>query len=166
LSARFFWGSARSLPAWRSPGTPLPNPPFTNGGFVAPDSITLKQEVAVGKLLTKYAASLAKSDQSALLALQLAYQPTNQQKVPAVQAKWTVCRDNAVTKYGLGRDKLLLKGTPACLDQAGIDAIKAQIDDQFPLLGPIVYCDDGAASPDPMTLLNIPDLLTVASSVN
>src|SRR5262249_45281905 len=57
----------------------------------------------------------------------------------------------------VGRDKLLLKGTPTCLDQAGIDAIKAQIDAQFPLLGPIVYCDADAAAPDPVTGLNIPD---------
>lgn len=138
-------------------GTPLPNPPFSSGGFVPPDSLTLKQEVSVGKLLTKYAASIAKCDQAAVIALQLAYEPANAQKVPAVQDKWTTCRNNAVTKYGLGREKLLLKGTPSCLDSAGIDAIKAQIDAQFPLLGPIVYCDDGAASPDPVTGLNIPD---------
>jgi hypothetical protein len=138
-------------------GTPLPNPPFSSGGFVPPDSLTLKQEVTVGKLLTKYAASLAKCDQAAVIALQLAYEPANTQKVPDVQAKWTTCRTNAGTKYQVGRDKLLLKGTPPCLDQAGIDAIRAQIDAQFPLLGPIVYCDDGAASPDPVTQLNIPD---------
>jgi hypothetical protein len=138
-------------------GTPLPNPPFSSGGFVPPDSLTLKQEVTVGKLLTKYAASLAKCDQAAVIALQLAYEPTNTQKVPDVQAKWTTCRTNAGTKYQVGRDKLLLKGTPACLDQAGIDAIRAQIDAQFPLLGPIVYCDGDAAAPDPVTGLNIPD---------
>jgi hypothetical protein len=56
-----------------------------------------------------------------------------------------------------------LKGTPACLDQAGIDAIRAQIDAQFPLLGPIVFCDDDAASPDPVTMLNIPDFKIEAS---
>jgi len=138
-------------------GTPLPNPPFSNGGFVPPDSLTLKEEVSVGKLLTKYAASIAKCDQAAVIALQLAYEPANAQKVPAVQDKWNVCRANAGTKYGLGRDKLVLKGTPACLDAAGIDAIRAQIDLQFPLLGPIVYCDADAAAPDPVTGLNIPD---------
>lgn len=137
--------------------TPLPNPPFSSGGFVPPDSLTLKLEVSVGKLLTKYAASIAKCDQAAVIALQLAYEPTNTQKVPDVQAKWTTCRGNAGTKYGLGRDKLVLKGTPACLDAAGIDAIRAQIDAQFPLLGPIVYCDADAAAPDPVTGLNIPD---------
>ena len=137
--------------------TPLPNPPFSHGGFVPPDSLTLKQEVTVGKLLTKYAASLAKCDQAAIIALQLAYEPTNTQKVPDVQDKWTTCRNNAVAKYGVGREKLLLKGTPTCLDRNGIDAIKAQIDAQFPLLGPIVYCDGDAAAQDPVTGLNIPD---------
>jgi len=62
------------------------------------------------------------------------------------------------------RDKLLLRGTPACLDQAGIDGIRAEIDAQFPLLGPIVYCDGDAAAPDPVTGLNIiPDFKIEAS---
>lgn len=144
-------------------GTPLPNPPFSSGGFVPPDSTVFKQEVAVGKVVTKYAASIAKCDQTAVLALQLAYEPANQQKVPAVQNAWTACRAGAGTKYALLRDKLLLKGTPACLDQAGIDGIRAQIDAQFPLLGPIVYCDSDAAAPDPVTGLNIPDFKNEAS---
>jgi hypothetical protein len=143
--------------------TPLPNPPFSSGGFVPPDSTVLKQEVAVGKVLTKYAGAIAKCDQKAVLALELAYEPANQQKVPAGQDAWTACRANAGTKYAALRDKLLLKGTPACLDQAGIDAIRAQIDAQFPLLGPIVYCDDDAAAPDPVTGLNIPDFKIEAS---
>src|SRR5262249_13550644 len=95
-------------------GTPLPNPPFSSGGFVPPASRTPKQEVSVGTLPTKSPAPLAKCDQAAVTALQLAYEPTNQQKVPDVQAKWTTCRNNAVTKYQVGRDKLILKGTPTC----------------------------------------------------
>jgi len=99
-----------------------------------------------------------------VLALQLAYEPANQQKVPAVQNAWTTCRAGASTKYAVLRDKLLLKGTPACLDQAGIDGIRAEIDAQFPLLGPIVYCDGDAAAPDPVTGLNIiPDFKIEAS---
>ena len=43
-------------------GTPLPNPPFSSGGFVPPDSTAFSQEVNVGKLLTKYALGLAKCD--------------------------------------------------------------------------------------------------------
>jgi len=144
-------------------GTPLPDPPFSNGGFVPPNSTVLKQEVAVGKVLTKYAATIAKCDQAAVLALQLAYEPANQNKVPAVQDAWTLCRSNAGTKYEVLRDKVLLKGTPACLDQGGIDGIRAQIDAQFPLLAPTVYCDDDAAAPDPVTMLNIPDFRNEAS---
>jgi len=138
-------------------GTPLPNPPFTSGGFVPPDSLVLKQEVAVGKILSKYALGRAKCDWSALIALQLAYEPENMQKVPEVQQKWTDCQANNVLKYNTGRDKVLLNGTPSCLDSAGIDTIRAQIDAQFPGLGALVYCDNGAASPDPVTMFNIPD---------
>jgi hypothetical protein len=144
-------------------GTPLPNPPFTTGGFVPPDSLAFKQEVSVGKLLSKYSLGRAKCDWSALIGLQLAYEPANMGKVPEVQQKWTDCQAKNGLKYTVTRDKLLLKGTPACLDQAGIDGIRAQIDAQFPLLGAIVYCDDGAAAPDPVTGLNIPDFKNEAS---
>ena len=138
-------------------GTPLPDPPFASGGFVPPDSTVLKQEVSVGKIVTKYAATLAKCDQKALIGLQLAYEPENTTKIPTLQDAWTACRANAGAKYTAARDKLLLGGTPACLDQAGIDAIRAQVDAQFPLLAPVVYCDGDAAAPDPVTGINIPD---------
>ena len=138
-------------------GTPLPDPPFATGGFVPPDSTVFKQEVAVGKLLAKYSKNRAKCDQKAVTGLQLAYEPMNQTKVMALQEAWTECVAKVVAKYEVGRDKLLLKGTPACLDQAGIDGIVAQIDAQFPVLGAVVFCDGGAAAPDPVTMLNIPD---------
>jgi hypothetical protein len=144
-------------------GTPLPNPPFTTGGFVPPDSLAFKQEVTVGKLLSKYALGLAKCDQKALIGLQLAYEPANPTKIDDLQTAWTDCRTGVTLKYAALRDKLILKGTPTCLDQAGIDAIKAQIDGQFPLLAPLVYCDGGAAAPDPVTGLNIPDFKNEAN---
>jgi len=143
--------------------TPLPNPPFMTGGFVPPDSDVYKQEVAVGKLLTKYALSKTKCDQKAVIALQLAYEPPGAPKVPDVQADWTECQGKVLLKYQVARDKLLLKGTPACLDQAGIDAIKGQLDTQIGLLGVVVYCDADAAAPDPVTGLNIPDFKNEAS---
>ena len=144
-------------------GTPLPDPPFSSGGFVPPDSLAYKQEVTVGKLLTKYAATIAKCDMKAVIGLQLAYQPANPTKIQDLQDAWTACHATAGTKYGLTRDKILLKGTPSCLDQAGIDAIRAQIDAQFPLLAPFVYCDGDAAAPDPVTGINIPDFKIEAS---
>jgi hypothetical protein len=144
-------------------GTPLPTPPFTTGGFLPPDGLAYKQEVAVGKLLSKYALGRTKCDQKALLALQLAYEPVGMAKVPAVQAAWTECQAGLVLKYEVARDKLLLKGTPACLDQVGIDAIRAQLDAQFPLLAPVVYCDGDAAAPDPVTGLDIPDFRNEAT---
>jgi hypothetical protein len=44
-----------------------------------------------------------------------------------------------------------------------VDAFRAAIDAQFPLLSPIIYCDDDAASPDPVTGINIPDFKNEAS---
>src|SRR5262249_59610015 len=107
----------------------------TTGGFVPPDSLVFKQEVTVGKLLSKYALGKAKCDWSALIALQLAYEPANMGKVPAVQQKWTDCKANNLTRYNVSRDKLLVKGTPACLDQAGIDGVRAPNEGHFPALG-------------------------------
>jgi hypothetical protein len=138
-------------------GTPLPDPPFTSGGFVPPDSTVYKQEAGVGKILTKYAVSIAKCDWKAVIGLQLAYEPANPTKIQELQNAWTACRAAAGQKYVVARDKLLLKGTPACLDAIAIDGIRGQIDAQFPLLGPLVFCDDDAAAPDPVTGLNIPD---------
>src|SRR5262249_59810365 len=66
-------------------GTPLPNPPFTTGGFVPPDSLAFKQEVAVGKVLSKYALGLAKCGQQALIGLQLAYEPATPAKIEGLQ---------------------------------------------------------------------------------
>jgi len=149
--------AAVALTASIASGTPLPDPPFSSGGFIPPDSTVYKQEVNVGKILSKYASSAAKCDIKAVKDLQLAYEPANQAKVPEVQDAWTACRAKADLRFTVGRDKLLLKGTPACLDQAGIDAIRAQIDAQFPLLASIVFCDADAANPDPVTNLNIPD---------
>jgi hypothetical protein len=144
-------------------GTPLPDPPFSSGGFVPPDGIVFKQEVSVGKIVSKYAATIAKCDMKAVIGLQLGYEPENAQKVPDLQQAWTDCRATAVTKFDLYRDKLLLAGTPACLDQAGIDAIRAQIDSQVGLLAPFIYCDGDAANPDPVTGIDIPDFKNEAA---
>ncbi len=138
-------------------GTPLPNPPFSTGGFVPPTSFVLRQELAVGTILSRYAVSRTKCDAKAVTGLQLAYEPANPTKIAELQEAWTECNAKAVLKYVATRDKLLSKGTPPCLDQAGIDAIRAQIDARFPALAPIAYCDGDAAAPDPVTGLNIPD---------
>src|SRR5262245_59438565 len=144
-------------------GTPLPNPPFTTGGFVPPDSLVFKQETAVSKIISKYSVNRTKCDQKAVIALQLAYEPANMGKVPAVQDAWTACVAKVNAAYVKASNALVLKGTPPCLDQAGIDAIKAQIDALLPGLGGIVYCDGDAAAPDPVTMLNIPDFKIEAS---
>jgi hypothetical protein len=138
-------------------GTPLPDPPFANGGFLPPDSIALKTEGYIGRLLSKYAATRGKCDYGAVLGLQLAYTPANPTKVAEVQAKWSACIAKVDAYYVKTRDKLLLKGTPPCLDQAGIDAIRAQLDVLLPALSSLVFCDDDGAAPDPVTGLNIPD---------
>jgi hypothetical protein len=144
-------------------GTPLPDPPFSSGGFVPPDSLTYREELNVGKVLTKYAATVAKCDMKAVIALQLAYEPENMGKVPDVQASWTSCRQKNADKYAALRDALVAKGTPACLDAAGIDAFRAAIDLAIPTFVAAIYCDDDAASPDPVTGINIPDFKIEAS---
>ena len=78
-------------------GTPLPDPPFSSGGFVAPDSTVYKQELNVGKLLTKYSQGLAKCDQKAVLNLQLAYEPANAGKVPERTAGVDRCAGRRTT---------------------------------------------------------------------
>lgn len=156
-------GAALLLSRAASAGTPLPDPPFSSGGFVPPDRLVAKAEASVEKLIAKYAVTIAKCDQKAVLSLQLAYEPANPTKIADVQDAWTACRAKAGERYALGRDKLILKGTPACLDQAGIDGIRGQIDTQFSVLGPIVFCDGDAAAPDPVTGLNVPDFKNEAS---
>ena len=137
---------------------PLPDPPFSSGGFNPPDTTVYKQELGVGKVISKYSVSRTMCDQKAVSALQKAYPPTGDgSKVGAAQDKWSICVATANSKYADARDKALLKGTPACLDQAGIDGIKAQVDAQLPALGPILFCDDGAANPDPVVGQDIPD---------
>jgi hypothetical protein len=148
---------AVALAAGVASGTPLPDPPFSSGGFVPPDSIVYKQEYFVSRALTKYAVKTAKCDIRALVDLQLAYEPANPTKIAEVQQAWTACRAAVLDRFNIERDRLLLRGTPACLDQAGIDAVRAQVDAEFPPLQAIVFCDDGAASPDPVTGINIPD---------
>ena len=137
---------------------PLPDPPFQFGGFNPPDQNVLKQELAVGKIISKYAAARASCDQKAVSGLQKAYPPAGDgSKVLDNQTKWTACVAAANAKYVAARDKQLIKGTPPCLNQAGIDAIKSQLDALTPPLAALLYCDDGAASPDPTVGINIPD---------
>jgi hypothetical protein len=142
---------------------PLPDPPFADGGFVPPDSIVYKQEYNVWKLIVKDGVYQVKCDIKALIDLQLAYEPNDAPKVQAVEEAWTACHAKIDFKYGYYRDKLLLKGTPACLDQAGIDAIRAQVSSQITSLEGTVFCDGDAASPDPVTGFDIPDFKNEAN---
>ncbi|HZR83498.1 MAG TPA: hypothetical protein VFD92_20560 [Candidatus Binatia bacterium] len=137
--------------------TTLPNPPFASGGFVAPDKYVLKQEEYVKKLLGDYLKKRVKCDAIALVNLQLAYTPQNQHKVPDIQASWQGCVQYANDWYAGHRDRLLLKGTPSCLDQTGIDAQKTAVDNQHASSVSAVYCDGDSAAPDPVTGFNIPD---------
>ena len=144
-------------------GTPLPDPPFSSGGDIPPDSTVYRQEYFVSKVLTKYAVNGGKCDYKAVLGLQLAYEPANPTKIAELQQAWTDCHAKVDARYVVERDRVLLRGTPACLDQAGIDAIRDQIDALAPGFQSIIFCDDDAASPDPATGLNIPDFKNEAS---
>jgi hypothetical protein len=138
-------------------GTPLPDPPFSSGGFVPPTSLDLRIEGYVGKSLLKYATNSRKCDYKAVIGLQLAYEPENVTKVPELQAKWQLCRQKVSDRYAYERDLFIAKGAPACLDQAGIDAIRAQVDADLAATQAVVFCDGDAAAPDPVTQLDVPD---------
>lgn len=140
-----------------SAATPLPFPPFAGGGFVPTTKDVLKQEVTVLKVLAKYAYKRSSCDTGLLDDLTLAYTSANGTKIAAVQAKWVECVAKVDQRYAYDRDKALLKGTPACLGQAAIDALRAQIDVQLAMSGAVAYCDADDAAPDPVTMLNVPD---------
>ena len=137
--------------------TPLPNPPFSGGGFIAPTKDVLRQEEYVNKAILNYAKKRSTCDRYAVNSLQLAYTPVNGDKIAAVQAKWTACVAYADQYYTRFRDRALEKGTPTCLDQAGIDAQRAAQDASLASIASQVYCDGDGAAPDPVTGLNIPD---------
>jgi hypothetical protein len=137
-------------------GTPLPNPPFADGGFVAPTSAVYKQEYYALRTLASYAARRLKCDLHAVGDLTQAYTPENPTKVAAVQDAWTACVQYAQTWYAKYRDRLELKGMPACLDAVGLDALRTTLDQQAAQNGAVVFCDGAGAAPDPVTGLDVP----------
>src|SRR5262245_49112422 len=76
---------------------PLPDPPFSGGGFTPADTTVLKQEQGVGKVISKYSASRTKCDQKAVSDLQKAYAAVDAAKVAAAHAKWSTCVTTADT---------------------------------------------------------------------
>ncbi len=74
------------------------------------------------KVIAKYGVKRATCDSALIDDLVLAYTSNAGSKIMAVQDKWVACVQKVEDRYVYERDKVLLKGTPACLDQAGIDA--------------------------------------------
>lgn len=138
-------------------GAPLPDPPFSGGGFIAPSSDVLRQEERVIKLLAQVMRKRATCDWTAVTQLQLAYTPTQQTKVDAAQAKWTACVQRIDEFYGTTRDRLLARGLPSCLDATAFDLVHAAQDAMLAALASTIYCDADGAAPDPVTGLDIPD---------
>jgi hypothetical protein len=143
--------------------TPLPDPPFPGGGFVPATKDVLKQELGVLKVLVKYGVKRASCDSALIDDLVLAYTSNAGNKIMAVQDKWVECVQKVGDRYVYERDKVLLKGTPACLDQPGIDSLRAQLDGQLAAGSSIAYCDGDNAAPDPVTALNVPDKIQEAT---
>jgi hypothetical protein len=146
--------------------TPLPDPPFSSGGFVPPTSLDLRIEGYVGRSLLKYLTNSRKCDYKAVLELQLAYEPANATKIAELQTKWQLCRQKVSDRYVRERDAIIIKGagTPECLNEAAeIDEIRDLVDDELDATKPVVFCDGDAANPDPVTLLNIPDFRAEAN---
>jgi hypothetical protein len=150
-------GLALVITAATASGTPLPDPPFPGGGSVPPSATVFKQELAVDKLLLIDLRHRMTCDAVAVENLQLAYTPVNARKVEAVQQKWQACMDASDRWYAKYRDRQLVKGTPSCLDQAGIDAQQAAQNASIASVSSQIYCDGAAADPDPVTGLNIPE---------
>jgi hypothetical protein len=148
---------AMFMTAHSGQAAPLPDPLFTGGGFNAPSADVLKQEELANALLGAYLKARGSCDRIAVGQLQLAYQSSNLTKVPGIQAAWQACLVKTDAYYAGKRDRLLLKGMPACLDQAGIDAQRALVDQLIATLGAQIYCDGGGAAPDPVTGIDIPD---------
>lgn len=143
--------------------TSLPSPPFAGGGFVPPTKDVLKQEVTVLKVLAKYAYRRSSCDSALLDDLVLAYTSASGTKITALQQKWVECVGKVDDRYVYDRDKLVFKGTPACLDVSAIDALRAQIEGLMATSNALAYCDGDNAAPDPITSLNIPDKVKEAS---
>jgi hypothetical protein len=141
----------------------LPDPPFTGGGYVPVTKDVLKQELGVLKVLVKYGVKRATCDSALIDDLTLAYTSNAGTKIVAVQTKWVECVNKVADRYAYERDKLLLKGTPACLGQSAIDALRADLDAQLAAGSSVAYCDGDNAAPDPVTGLNVPDKVQEAT---
>ncbi|MEW6271054.1 MAG: hypothetical protein AB1689_17365 [Thermodesulfobacteriota bacterium] len=137
--------------------TALPDPPFSGGGFVAPSSDVLRQEEKVVGLLARYVKNRATCDWIAVTELQLAYTPANPTKIDSSQAKWSTCVQKVDAYFDKGRDRLLERGLPACLDAAAIDALRTASTGLLASVSSAVYCDGDGAAPDPVVGLDIPD---------
>lgn len=123
-------------------GTPLENPPFTNGGFVPPNKDVLKAELGSGGIVTKYTGAVTKCDQNAVKALEKATTAADPVKVTEAEAKHAACVAKANTKFTDAVAKIIAKGkNPACLDTTAINGIKGQLDALLAVNNPIVYCD-------------------------
>lgn len=146
------------LAATRSPAaTPLPDPPFTGGGYVPVSKYVLKQEVAVLKVLANYTLRRSSCDTGLLDDLVLAYTSASGSKIVDVEAQWVACVTKAEARYAYERDKVLAKGTPPCLGSTEIDTLRAFVDLQLAAGGSVAFCDADNAAPDPVTSLNVPD---------
>lgn len=136
-------------------GTPLENPPFANGGFVPPNKDVLKAETGTGNIVSKYTAASAKCTQNAVKALEKAYTAADAGKIADANTKLTDCVNKANTKFNDGIAKQLAKGdNPPCLQNAQINALKANIDGLLAVNNPIVVCDAGQGV-DPGSGLNV-----------
>lgn len=138
--------------------TPLPNPPFVDGGFVSPNTAVLSQQRAVIKLSNKYISGNDKCDQKALLALSRAYGGSSPETIQAARDKWANCIAKVYNKVYVAAVAILVaKGTPSCLDEPGVRNILDGAESVRKYVRDTAYCDGDAASPDPLTQFNVPD---------
>lgn len=121
-------------------GTLLPDPPFTNGGFVPPNKDDAKAEKAVAGNLNKYGGASSKCTQKLVSASTKAAGDAG--KLADAATKYSDCTTKANTKYSDGAAKIASKPHNACSDVGPQAAHKANLDLQIGILTPILFCDN------------------------
>lgn len=121
-------------------GTLLPNPPFTDGGFVPPNKDDAKAEKAVAGNLNKYGGATAKCDQKLVSASTKAAGDAG--KLADAATKYTDCTTKASTKFSDTAAKIDLKPHNACSNAAAQAVLKTSLDLQIDLTAGVLYCDN------------------------
>lgn len=132
-------GSMAVFAGTASAGTPLPNPPFTNGGFVAPDKDNAKAEKLVAGNLNVYGGKSSLCTQ--ILVNSSTKAAGDATKLATAATKFGDCNTKNLDLYTKKATKIASKPHNSCLDVGPQQAFRASLDLQIGLLTPILFCD-------------------------